>query len=192
MDLIEAAICCPRCIISVMGDHAGEGTNAIFSRKIADIGRVGKTFWLFRSPKAQPIDVQQLCECTPVYAIFVDPATKGGARPTICQDKASEYSENGKDWHSLPNGISPVTGKLGNRVTALVFDTITPSVNGLLDLWNYCEFSDIKRPVRFILGCSTVCAIQKDMRLHPDKMSSRYRRIVAVARLVKPYCVRLR
>jgi hypothetical protein len=50
MTLIEEALKSARCIISVMGDHAGEGTDAIFIRKIADIKQTGITFWLMRSP----------------------------------------------------------------------------------------------------------------------------------------------
>lgn len=76
MDPIQGAMDCLRCIISVMGDHAGEGVDAILKRKIADIGRVGKTFWLMRSPKAQPAQVQKMCRAAPAYVIFVAPATK--------------------------------------------------------------------------------------------------------------------
>ena len=193
MEPIEEAIACPRCIISVMGDHAGEGVDTIFSRKIADIDRVGKTFWLMKSPKAHPAQVQQLCRTTPAYVIFVSPATKGGARPTIAQDSATEYSENWKVWYPFPDGLSPVTGKLDARTAALVFDMLTVSINDtFLDLWNYADFTDTQRPVRLILGCSTVCAVRKDMRYHPDKLKSRYREVVAIARLADPYCVWVR
>jgi hypothetical protein len=37
MTLLEEALTCPWCIISVMGDHAGEGVDAIFHRKATDI-----------------------------------------------------------------------------------------------------------------------------------------------------------
>jgi hypothetical protein len=33
MTLLEAALTCPQRIVSVMGDHAGEGADAIFNRK---------------------------------------------------------------------------------------------------------------------------------------------------------------
>jgi len=82
MTLLEAALACPQCVVSVMGDHAGEGVDAIFDRKAADLGRIGKTFWLMRSPKARPAQVQEICKTIPAYTIFVEPATKGGARPT--------------------------------------------------------------------------------------------------------------
>jgi hypothetical protein len=77
-----------------MGDHAGEGTDTIFDRKKADIERTGVTFWLMRSPKARPKQVQGICRPFSSYTIFVEPATKGGARPTTEEDAAKEYSED--------------------------------------------------------------------------------------------------
>jgi hypothetical protein len=192
MTLLKAALECPQCIVSVMGDHAGEGTDAIFDRKKNDIERIGVTFWLMRSPKARPLQVQGICKTSLAYAIFIEPATKGGARPTIEENAAIEYSNDKILWHKLPKDISPVTGKLDASATALVFDMMTTNVKGALDLWNYGDFSNAQNPLKFILGCSTVCAIQKDMTSHPGRMKSRYREIVAVARLAQPYCVWLR
>jgi hypothetical protein len=192
MPLLEAALQCPTCVVSVMGDHAGEGTDTIFDRKKADIERTGVTFWLMRSPKARPKQVQGICRPFPSYAIFVEPATKGGARPTTEEDAAKEYSEDRVLWRNLSKGLSPVTGKLDASATALVFDMMTTDVTGALDLWEYGEALDIHKPLKFILGCSTVCAARKDMKSHPEKMKSRYRGIVAVARLANPYCVWIR
>lgn len=188
----EEVLTRPQCIISVMGDHAGEDVDTICYRKATDIERTAKTFWLMKSPKARPAQVQALCKKIPAYTIFVEPATKGGARPTTREDAASEYSEDGQVWYRLPDDISPVTGKIDTNAAALVFDMMTTTVNGTLDLWDYRDFSDTQKPLKFILGCSTVCAIRKDTTLHPERMKSRYRRIVAVARLAKPYCVWLR
>ncbi len=141
MTLLEAALECPQCVVSVMGDHAGEGADAIFNRKKADIERMGVTFWLMRSPKARPPQVQRICRTFPAYTIFVEPATKGGARPTTEEDAAKEYSDDGVLWHQLPKGLSPVTGKLDTGATALVFDMMTTDVSGTLDLWDYGEAS---------------------------------------------------
>lgn len=192
MRLLNEALSCPRCIISVIGEHAGEGVDAIFGRKTADIDRTGKTFWLTASPKAQPTQVQEICGAIRAYAIFVEPATKGGARPTTTENEAKEYSADGKSCHRLPEGVSPVTGKLDARATALVFDVMKTDVSGTLDLWAYGDFSDAQKPLKFILGCSTICAIRKATTLDPARMKSRYREIVAVARLLEPYCVWLR
>ena len=176
-----------------MGDHAGEGVVEIFKRKKSDIERLGITFWLMRSPKARPPQVQELSKTmAPTYTIFVVPATKGGSRPTTQEDAASEFSGDGKIWQSFPYGLGPVTGKLDNSATALVFDIMSTDVRGVLDLWDYADAKDINNPLKFILGCSTVCAVRKDTKSHPRKMKSRYREIVSVARLAKPYCVWVR
>lgn len=44
--LVEDALEARQCIISVMGDHAGEGVDKIFKRKIEDIKKINRTFWL--------------------------------------------------------------------------------------------------------------------------------------------------
>ena len=105
---------------------------------------------------------------------------------------ARDYSDDRKLWYPRPNGISPVTGKLDANATALVFDMITTAVSGALDLWDYGDSSDVGRPLKFMLGCSSICAVRKDMASRAEGMKSRYRRIVAVARFAKPYCVWLR
>jgi len=92
MNLFEASMAAPNCIVSVMGDHAGESAEDIFNRKKTDINGSGKTFWLIRSPKARPAKVQEMCAIIPAYTIFIEPATKGGARPTTAEDAAKEYS----------------------------------------------------------------------------------------------------
>ena len=192
MALLEKVLKSPQCVISVMGDHAGEGVATIFRRKITDIDRTGKTFWLIKSPKARPLQVQKICRVIPAYTIFVEPATKGGARPTTTGVAAREFSADGVSWHKFPKSMSPVTGKLDTSATALVFDMMTTLVSGKLDLWDYGDFSDEQKPLKFILGCSTICAVREDMTKHPGRMKSRYRRIVAVAKLAEPYCVWVR
>lgn len=190
--LLEDALACPRCVVSVMGAHAGESAATIFDRKAVDIERVGKTFWLIRSPKARPAQVQEICRKIRAYTFFVEASTKGGARPTTTKDAAREYSCDRVSWHSLPEGLGPVTGKLDGGATALVFDMMTAEVNGTLDLWDYADLSGTHEPLRFRRGCSTVCAIREDTRSHPEKMKAGNRRIVAVARLAKPYCAWIR
>ena len=192
MRMLEAALASPRCIISVMGAHAGEGVDEIFDRKIADIKTTGITFWLMRSPKARPAKVQEICQTKPVYTIFIEPATSAGARPTTAANAAKKYSADGKSWYQFPEYMGPVTGKLDNSAYALVFGMLTTDVSGTLDLWNYADFSDAQRPLKFILGCSTMCAVQQDMKSHPDRMKSRYRKVIALAQLAKPFCVWLR
>lgn len=189
-NIIEKALSVPQCIISVMGDHAGEGVTEIFIRKIEDITKINRTFWLVKSPKAKPELVQKMCSRNSAYVIFIEPATKGGARPAISDKKATAFSENGLIWNQLPKGLGPVTGKLDSRAYALVFDKME-IINKIqkFDLWNYADFARPEKPVKMILGCSTICATKKDMKEHPERLKSRFRSIVAVARLADPYCV---
>lgn len=84
----------------------------------------------------------------------------------------------------------------GNRKSAhlladaLVFDELQVlDESRKVDLWNYADFDNPERPVKTILGCSTIGATKKKMANHPEKLKSRYRRIIAVARLIEPYCV---
>jgi hypothetical protein len=190
---IVEALSAPQCIISVMGAHAGEDADEIFNRKIDDITKVNRTFWLIKSPKAKPEVVQKMCQLGFAYVLFVEPATKGGARPAITNQKASTFSEDGLIWNQLPTGLSPVTGKLDSQAYALVFDKLSQiDESQIIDLWSYADFSYPEKPVRMILGCSTVCATKRDMRGDPDRLKSRFRNIVAVARLVAPYCVWIR
>jgi hypothetical protein len=67
---VEEALASSQCVISVMGEHAGEGTNFIFNRKISDLEQIGQTFWLIRSPKARPAHVQKMCLAAQGYTIF--------------------------------------------------------------------------------------------------------------------------
>jgi hypothetical protein len=139
---------------------------AIFSRKISDCREIGRTFWVAKSAKARPAQVQALCDSSHGYVIFVEPATPGGARPTKASDSATAYSPDRAAWLPLPSGMGPVTGQMDHSATALVFDDLATDVDRTLDLWRYA-----------------------DMSTHPDRMKSRCRRIVAVARLAEPYCV---
>ena len=82
-------------VISVMGAHANEGISIIFGRKMQDIDRAGTTYWLMRSPKARPPEVQDICKTTTSYVIFIEPGWKGGARPTTKQDAASQFGQTG-------------------------------------------------------------------------------------------------
>jgi hypothetical protein len=62
MSLLDEALRAPKCVISVTGAHAGEDAAAIFSRKIGDCREIGRTFWVAKSAKARPAQVQAICE----------------------------------------------------------------------------------------------------------------------------------
>ncbi len=187
-----------RLVISVMGPHAGETEKEIFDRKIGDIERTGKTFWLNRSQKARPVIIQRLCneakkEGNDCYCVFIEPSSKGGALPATSQEFAKTFSKDGSIWYSFPSGIGPVTGKIGSGAQALVFDHLElAKATSFINLWDYADFTNENLPLKIILGVSTLCAIKKDMHNHKDKMISNRRRIIAVGRICDPSCVYLR
>lgn len=191
-DLLDEALRSDKCVLSVIGGHAGEGVVDIFKRKSDDIALIGETFWVMKSPKAIPEQVKGICEKIPSYTIFIEPATN--ARPTTEGQSATEFSSDKGVWHKLPKKLSAVTGKLDNSATALVFDRLTTYDRDThkLDLWDYGDALDTDHPLIFRLGCSTVCAIKKDTKSHPMRIKSHIRRIVAVARFSSPYCVWVR
>jgi len=169
-----------------------ESVDVIFDRKVADCDAAGQTFWVTKSAKARPGQVQQLCASSAGHVIFVEPATPGGARPTPQADQATQYSADRVRWLAIPPGIGPVTGQLDGAATALVFDRLATDVEGVLDLWRYADAASPDLPIRFKLGLSTICALRGHTPSHLDRMKSRYRGIVAVGRLMEPYCAWVR
>ena len=181
-------------VLSVMGPHAGEDATAIFGRKIADVQKVGKTFWLIHSYKARPDMVQRICaiasrEGTSVPCYFLAPSSQGGASPTLHCVSANEYSTDNINWHALPLGLSPVTGQIKRTACALVFGELHVDATSTLDLWQYSDGLDQGQPIMIRQGASTICAFQKDMTHHAARMKSHIRRVVAVGVLAKPYAV---
>ena len=180
------------CVFSVVGAHAGEELAAIFNRKAHDVATIGRTFWLFRSHKCNPIDVQCVCSTQRTRVLFLAPTSVGGARPTVEREAATEYSVDGRLWGLLPEGLSPVTGKLGVSSCALVIGSLDLRCSETVDLWGYGEAVSPRSPVRFMLGASTICAVGSDTSSLDSRAKSRFRSVLASATLVAPYCVWVR
>jgi hypothetical protein len=191
----QAALKSYQVLISVMGPHAGEAPETIFARKVDDVQRLGRTFWLVRSPKARADAVAPWCaanEYGPTWILFVEPSVTGGARPTTESSAAREFLADGQ-WHALLDSLSPVTGKLDSAATALVLDKLIMPVPGELDLWRYMDADNRALPVRFSLGCSTARAYRRRDGMSTLRgMTSRYRCIAAVGRLASPFAVKVR
>lgn len=171
-------------VVSIMGWHGDESPNAIVARKAKDIARAGQTLWAFQSWKARPGAIQDFVRIHPGLMVFF---IEGGATPTGSSQCASRMSEDQRNWIPLPKGIGPVTGKI-NGGTALVLDSLEPC-SASIDLWRFMEHPS-SDPVRFMLGASTACLIPA-VEIAAG-MKSRYRRVLAVGRLAKPYAVYLR
>jgi hypothetical protein len=184
-------------LISVMGPHAGEDEVEIFKRKINDIGKVGKTFWLVKSHQAKPDTVQKICKEAKadgknVFCFFVRSSSRGGATPTKTSDSAELYSDDRVKWNELPAGLSPVTGKIDSGAYALIFDELQLNM-GTLNLWNYADFRNQSKPIKIMQGGSTLCAVKKEVNCpQEERIKSRYRDIVAVGKLAEPYGVWLK
>lgn len=184
-------------VLSVMGPHAGEDSDAIFARKIADIRKAGLTFWVVRSHKAKPDMIQAIGLAVrpgsgaPLCG-FLAPSSAGGATPTKASGAATEYSADRSAWQALPSGITPVTGQMTRSTCALIFDHLCLRESSVVDLWQYADYFDAGQPVRIRQGASTVGVVRGDTSKHPDRMKSHLRQIMAVGRLVEPFAVWLR
>lgn len=184
-------------LFSVMGPHAGEDSDAIFARKIDDIRKAGRTFWVVRSHKGKPGMIQEIGRTVcgksfePLCA-FLAPSSPGGAVPTKTASVAIEYSADRCDWQALPAGITPVTGRMTPSTCALVLDQLCLQASAVVDLWQYTDFFDPESPVMIRQGASTIGVRRGDTSTHPDRMSSRLRQVMAVGRLVYPFAVWVR
>jgi hypothetical protein len=187
--MLEPAFDSDTCIISVMGDHAGEDTAKIFARKQDDISKIGFTFWLTRSYKSKPNLIATIDDKCPLFVIFIAPSKTGGSRPTTVSDTATQFMRPDGVWTNLPIGLGPVTGKLGKASYAFVFDYLELIKGREIDMWAYAELENPEMPINPKLGCSTICAIRRDMLHSSGKLSKQYRKVIAVGRLTGDRCV---
>jgi len=167
-------------VFSVVGFHAGESPIEVIHRKQADIVAVGRTYWLVNSLKISPGFLQKI---KPVWCYLIDPAVVGGAKPAVAKTQVKQLSKDFDNWEVLPEKITPVTGRISNDTSVLVFDRIE-MCDRLEDISCYRDAFDGIRPVSFCLGGSTVAAeycIQKGVSTH--------RHVMAQARFISPYCV---
>lgn len=177
-------------IISVMGEHAGESVDKIFSRKQQEIIDTGKSFWLIRSNIAKTETIQKIGKCASeenidLFCIFIEASTKKGAMPTINDEMAQEYSNDKIEWKQIPNGIK-VTGDITKNSTGIVFGSLDvfKNLQKEIDLWNYSYFLN-NSPTQLKIGASTICCIKN----YCIGMKSHKRKILAVGKLVEPYAV---
>ena len=199
-DLVSSALQAPYAVISTIGPHAGETVENILRRKSHDIKAAGRTFWLVRSNKATPENVQALCQRSgTAYALFIERATATTLQATASIDgtresvKARKYSPTpltNPTWRPFPPGIGDVTGNITRITCALVIDQLEMVQRTReIDLWAYRDFEDPDRSIIFNQGSSTFCAVKSNLSNHPAGMKSRYRSVVAVARLTEPFGV---
>jgi hypothetical protein len=171
-------------ILSIIGWHADEAPEDIVRRKRDDIKKTGRTIWLYHSQKASIPSVQQFGQQ------FAEPSViflRGGAFPASTSHAAREMSDDRSQWTPLPAGMDKVTGKLPGG--GLVIGELSP-VDHEIDLWKYLEHPGML-PIRFRQGASTACALPLKAG-SVEGMKLRYRRVMAVGKLIPPYGVFLR
>lgn len=183
-------------ILSIIGSHAKEGPEVIIRRKRQDIQDAGQTYWLFKAGPG-PARVRGFCAQArdlgqDVYCVLIAPARRtGGARPTTCDDEASEYTaDDGENWNTLPNKLSPVKGKL--PAYALVLGSLDIVVNESVNLLDYTDGIVPEKPIRFNSYRSTACARRGDRRNAPHRLKNNSREVIAVGKLIAPFCVGVR
>ena len=188
-------------IITIIGEHADETEDEILSRKVTDIDKVAKTFWLIKkiSDKTQK-EVQEFCENSEseVKIYFISPASK--ANPTKGKTVNKEYFDGDK-WEKIPKGISPVTGngyafilkKLEMQENSKK-ENVELFTQTKIDINEYAKESTggELEPIKFNTNTSTILAIKEDMTSHPNKNISNIRTVWAVGTLEKPYYVQVR
>ncbi len=188
-------------ILSVMGAQAGETVEQIFKRKIGDIQRSPEhqTIWYHASSHATPTDVQNLVDLGARHVVFIEPASRAvdfrneedRTNPYVCR----EYSADERNWDDLPyaRGLSNVTASSKKTTRyGLVFGSLYGPVEiGRLNLWDYARHPALK-PLKLMIGTSTVCATRFDVSRAPDRIKSNMRRVIGIGELAAPYEVWLR
>ena len=70
----------------------------------------------------------------------------------------------------------------------MILDQLQNVNKEYLNLNDFAEFNK-NTPLKFALGCSTICAIEKDKTSHPNRVKSNKREIWAIGRLRESFCV---
>jgi hypothetical protein len=180
-------------LLSVMGSHAGETEDEIFRRKMADIASCKKTFWLTHSVTAKPEFIQEVCTHALRYQSYVNCIFITARKPTqdtISTARAIAFSRDKQEWERFPSSLSPVTGKIDAGASALVFDGLD-FASGKLDLWDYVQYGTEDVPLTIRQRMSTFPCVRSSIPIE-GLVKSRERRVIAVGRLVTPFCVWLK
>ena len=197
--ILDEALLSKKCLISVMGPHANESTDEIFTRKIDDIKKIGWTLWLIRSRGARVGVVQEFfTRWEPQFILFITPSTPNGAKQTSTEHLVRRYSNNYKNWEDLPQGMGKVTGSIDKLTCGLVIDelmyfgrnNLAFGDNNLnINLQQYFEYKNPGISIRFMQGNSMLCSIKATPSILVRGMLNINRKIVGVGRLRFPFSV---
>lgn len=183
----------PNFIISVIGPHAGEDIDSIFTRKINDIKKCNYTYWICKSRAISPEIItafQAFNNPFELFIIFIKTANNSLGKDTNISDKAQYFKEEDQ-WVSLDQKLSPLTGKMPTNGFKL------GEINVVKEKWinlnEYLEWSPEKakngKPIQIMMGKSTLCIIKANQKTR-NEMKNSVREIVGYARLITPYCLK--
>ena len=185
--LLYSALNAKYVFISVMGPHANETENDIYTKKLNNIKICGKSFWVSRIFKKYIEESRRKLNRETGYLILVESKS---ATDTKEAQTATKYSENQKIWEDIDYQLNDVTGYFyKNGATAYYFDKIELCNKPIkIDLNDYVEAKDYLKAIKFWLGHTNVFAKKSNIKMHKG-MKSHERKIVAVLRLKYPYVV---
>jgi len=165
----------------------------LLSKKILDLNKTGKSYWFINTTYPLREDIQNICQKNELYIIFIEPASNNMPRmlrsPIEDEDIANYYSADGQNWKSIPSDFSPITGKIREKTTVILFENLITEIGLEIDLWDYAVYRNDTIPLRFRLGFSSFCATKKDMSSHPGRMGLHLRKILAIAKIAAPFAV---
>jgi hypothetical protein len=174
-----------------VGNHAGEGFEAILERKRKERERVGYSFWGYGGTSCHP-----LMQVQPFARLYVKTQRRfyllmepidSRADPDV--DPAEEFSGDGATWQPIPAGIE-VTGSR----YALVLGDIQPvDIEFALDRYNVgAGPSRGKCAVDYLQGrIDKGCLVRSPEPVSPTTPPVK-KRLKYAAKLIEPYAVLLR
>jgi hypothetical protein len=186
--LLQSALAAPTLILASSGAHAQEGWRNIITRKSADIETVKHTVWVVNSNAARPDAVQSFCGDNGArYVLFVSRVRDAKSGPgTLRDNRAEQYSVDGKTWAALHKRLGHVTGDIKRSTTGFWFDALEERPAGSLDLGSFTKHQDDQALARFWPSDSAYL-----VRCPGGVRNGNYQ-ILAVGRLVSPFAVWLR
>lgn len=174
-----------------VGTHAREPLDVIVARKAREIAAFGYTFWGYGGSTCHPRTIVQP---------FAQERAKLGRPVYICMEEmvseryfgeplaAAEYSQDGRDWQQIPQGIDI----LGSRYALRIEDLRTEAFELRLEDTRVPVGSSSGRPgSRYVRGAVDKACLVVEPGAGETSPGSR-RAIGLVARVTSPYAVLLR
>ena len=174
-----------------VGNHAGEGFDAILERKKRERDRTGRMFWGYGGTACHPL--MQVQPFARLYTknegkiyLMMEPVNSR-ADPDV--EPAKEYSSDGSVWQAIPEGIC-VTGSR----YALVLEDLCPiDIEIPLDQYTIgVGPSRGKAAIEYLQGRVDKGCLVRSLGVQPSDDKTAKKRLRFAAKLLDPYAVLLR